>query len=138
MHLLFCYILFLNRHRIDVADFRKGRNQNYLIQYSNCYQKHKRLAMTKIFEFSHHGEKIRSVAIFNFEQSKCSVMVMPYAHKEELGNTIVITRNNRDWISEAPIVEACRLTYLNILNELDLMIFQNEHLNNASAKLRNN
>jgi len=79
--------------------------------------------MTKIFEFSHRGEKIRSVAIFNFESTNCSVMVMPYAHKDELGNTIVITRNNRDWMSEAPIVNEYRLTYLNILNELDLLMF---------------
>jgi hypothetical protein len=79
--------------------------------------------MTKIIEFCHRGEKIRSIAIFNFEQARCSVMVMPYAHKDELGNTIVITRNNRDWISEAPIAQAYRLTYLNILNELDLLIF---------------
>jgi hypothetical protein len=78
--------------------------------------------MTKIIEFNHLGEKIRSVAIFNFEQSKCSVMVMPYAHKEELGNTIVITRNNLDWISEEPIAREFRLTYLNILNELDLLM----------------
>ncbi len=79
--------------------------------------------MTKIFEFNHHGEKIRSVAIFSFEQSKCSVMVMPYAHKEELGSAIVITRDSRDWTSEAPITKQYRLTYLNILNELDILMF---------------
>lgn len=79
--------------------------------------------MTKIFEFNHRGEKIRSIAIFNFEHAKCSVMVMPYAHKEELGNTIVITRSNRDWISEAPVAQQFRLTYLNILNELDILMF---------------
>jgi hypothetical protein len=84
--------------------------------------KAKQCSMTKIFEFNHRGEKIRSVAIFNFEKSKCSVMVMPYAHKEELGNTIVITRNNCDWISEAPIAQQFRLTYLNILNELDILM----------------
>ncbi len=78
--------------------------------------------MTKIFEFNHRGEKIRSIAIFNFEHTQCSVMIMPYAHKEELGTTIVITRNNRNWISEAPIAQQFRLTYLNILNELDLLM----------------
>ena len=80
--------------------------------------------MTKIIEFNHRGEKIRSVAIFSFEPSQCSVMVMPYAHKEELGNTIVITRNNQDWVSEAPIASEFRLTYLNILNELDLLMLK--------------
>ena len=82
--------------------------------------------MTKIIEFRHRGEKIRSIVIFNFEQSKCSVMVMPYAYKEELGNTIVITRYNRDWVSESSIVSAYRLTYLNILNELDLLMIQDD------------
>ena len=86
-------------------------------------------SMTKIFEFNHRGEKIRSVAIFSFEKSKCSVMVMPYAHKEELGNTIMIIRNNRDWISEAPIVREFRLTYLNILNELDHLRIEHENSN---------
>jgi len=79
--------------------------------------------MTKIIEFTHSGEKIRSVAIFNFEQSQCSVMVMPYNHKDELGDTIIITRQNRNWMSDAPIAKHFRLTYLNILNELDLLIF---------------
>ena len=85
--------------------------------------------MTKIIEFSHCGENIRSIAILNFEQSKCSVMVMPYAHKEELGNTIVITRNNHNWMSEASIVKAYRLTYLNILNELDILVIQHDNFN---------
>ncbi|MBV9963297.1 MAG: hypothetical protein JO072_13720 [Parafilimonas sp.] len=87
--------------------------------------------MTKIIEFSHRGETIRSIAIFNFEQSQCSVMVMPYVHKEELGNTIVISRKNRDWISEAPIAREYRITYLNILNELDLVVFQDENLQSS-------
>jgi hypothetical protein len=78
--------------------------------------------MTKIIEFNHRGEKIRSIAIFNFEKSKCSVMVMPYAHKQELGNAIVITRSNSNWSSEASIAREYRLTYLNILNELDLLM----------------
>ena len=78
--------------------------------------------MTKIIEFNHCGEKIRSVAIFNFDQSQCSVMLMPYIHKDELGNVIVITRKDYDWISEAPMARKHRLTYLNILNELDLLI----------------
>jgi hypothetical protein len=91
--------------------------------------------MTKIIEFTHCGETIRSVAIFNFELSKCSVMVMPYEHKEELGNTIVITRNNQDWVSETPIAKTYRLTYLNILNELDLMIIRNQYLDNTSPEL---
>ena len=78
--------------------------------------------MTKIIEFSHCGERIRSIAVFNFEQSQCSVMVMPYVHKDELGNAIVITRKNHNWISESPMVDAFKLTYLNILNELDPMV----------------
>ena len=82
--------------------------------------------MTKIIEFNHRGERIRSIAIFNFEQSQCSVMVMPYVHKDELGNTIVITRKNHNWISESPVAAAYRLTYLNILNELHLMLIQHE------------
>jgi hypothetical protein len=90
--------------------------------------------MTKIIEFNHYGEKIRSIAIFNFEQSNCSVMVMPYVHKEELGNTIVITRNDHDWISETHIAKKYRLTYLNILNELDLMIL-NQYLDSTSPEL---
>jgi len=91
--------------------------------------KQKPFSMTKIFEFNHRGEKIRSVAIFNFEKTKCSVMVMPYAHKEELGKTIVITRDNRNWISEAPIAYNYRLTYLNILNELDHLRIEHENSN---------
>ena len=83
--------------------------------------------MTKIIEFAHCGEKIRSVAIFNFEQSQCSVMVMPYIHKDELGNSIVITRKNRSWESEAPVALNYKLTYLNILNELDLLVIQYEN-----------
>lgn len=106
--------------------FIKTKNQNFLFPhpiFENSLPKAKQCSMTKIFEFSHRGEKIRSVAIFSFEHSKCSVMVMPYAHKEELGNAIVITRDNRDWISEAPIAQQFRLTYLNILNELDILMF---------------
>ena len=83
--------------------------------------------MTKIIEFSHCGELIRSIAVFNFEQSQCSVMVMPYAHKNELGNMIVVTRKNHHWISESPMAAAYRLTYLNLLNELDLMLIQNDN-----------
>ena len=56
-------------------------------------------------------------------------MVMPYAHKEELGKTIVITRDNRNWISEAPIAYNYRLTYLNILNELDHLRIEHENSN---------
>ena len=80
--------------------------------------------MTKIIEFTHRGENIRSVAILNFETSQCSVMVMPYAHKEELGSSIVITRKNHHWQSEAPIVDMYRLTYLDILNQLNLLMGQ--------------
>lgn len=83
--------------------------------------------MTKIIEFTHCGEKIRSVAIFNFEQSLCSVMVMPYIHKDELGNLIVITRKNLSWESEAPVALNYQGTYLNILNELDLLVIQYEN-----------
>jgi hypothetical protein len=83
--------------------------------------------MTKIIEFTHCGETIRSVAIFNFEPSQCSVMVMPYLHKDELGNSIVITRKNRNWESEAPVALKHKLTYLNILNELDLLVIQYEN-----------
>jgi hypothetical protein len=96
----------------------------FYIQLSKkCLPKQKPCYMTKIFEFNHGGEKIRSVAIFNFEKSKCSVMIMPYIHKEELGSAIVITRDSRNWISEAPIAYEYHLTYLNILNELDLLMF---------------
>lgn len=80
--------------------------------------------MTKIIEFNHQGEKIRSIAIFNFEQSQCSVMVMPYAHKDELGNSIVITRKNHNWTSEEPIAQSNKITYLNILSELDSLGIQ--------------
>ena len=83
--------------------------------------------MTKIIEFSHCGERIRSIAVFNFEQSQCSVMVMPYVHKDELGNSIIITRKNHHWISESPIADAYKLTYLNILNELDITVNQHEN-----------
>jgi len=94
--------------------------------------------MTKIIEFNHRGEKIRSVAIFSFEHAECSVMVMPYIHKDELGNTIVITRKDHDWISEAPIAREYRLTYLNILNELDLLVIENDTLKNLlSASILN-
>jgi hypothetical protein len=86
--------------------------------------------MTKIIEFNHRGEKIRSVAIFSFEPSQCSVMVMPYIHKDELGNAIVITRKDHNWISEAPVASEYKLTYLNILNELDLLVIENNHLKN--------
>jgi hypothetical protein len=85
--------------------------------------------MTKIIEFSHCGERIRSIAVFNFEKSQCSVMVMPYIHKDELGNTIVITRENHNWISESPMAAAYRLTYLNILNELDHLRIEYENSN---------
>src|SRR4051794_41104632 len=84
--------------------------------------------MTKIIEFNHCGETIRSVAIFNYEASRYSVMVMPYNHKDELGNMIVITGENHHWVSEASIVKEYRLTYLNILHELDLVVIQNEQL----------
>lgn len=84
--------------------------------------------MTKIIEFSHCGEVIRSVAIFNFDKTQCSVMVMPYAHKEVLGNAIVINRKDHHWVSEAPIVNENRVTYLNILNEINLLVFQNDTL----------
>jgi hypothetical protein len=80
--------------------------------------------MTKIIEFSHCGERIRSIVVFNFEKSQCSVMVLPYIHKDELGNTIVITRKNHKWISESPMAAAYRHTYMNILNELDLMLIE--------------
>ncbi|HEY2726275.1 MAG TPA: hypothetical protein VGI61_03820 [Parafilimonas sp.] len=82
--------------------------------------------MTKIIEFSHCGERIRSIAVFNFEQSQCSVMVMPYVHKDELGNTIIITRKNHRWISESPIADAYKHTYLSILNELYPMVSEHE------------
>ena len=104
---------------------KRLKNQSFYfhIQLSkNACRKQNQCSMTKIFEFNHCGEKIRSIAIFNFEHTKCSVMVMPYAHKEELGNTIVITRSNRNWISEAPIARQFRLTYLNILSELDILM----------------
>lgn len=78
--------------------------------------------MTKIIEFNHSGERIRSIAIFNFEQSQCSVMIMPYAHKDELGNTIVITRRNHNWISESPMADTYKHTYLSILEELDTTV----------------
>lgn len=83
--------------------------------------------MTKIIEFSHCGEKIRSIAIFNFEHPHCSVMVMPYVHKDELGNAIVITRKNHDWETEEPIANVYKVTYLNILNELDPLVIQYEN-----------
>jgi hypothetical protein len=78
--------------------------------------------MTKIIEFSHCGEQIRSVAIISMESSECYVMVMPYAHKDELGNSIVITRKDHHWQSEAPIVDSHKITYLNILNQLNLLV----------------
>ncbi|MEP6683027.1 MAG: hypothetical protein ABJA35_07200 [Parafilimonas sp.] len=83
--------------------------------------------MTKIIEFSHRGERIRSIAVFNFEQSQCSVMVMPYIHKDELGNTIIITRKNHSWISESPMADAYKLTYLSIINELDTTVNEYEN-----------
>ena len=86
--------------------------------------------MTKIIEFNHRGEKIRSVAIFSFEHAQCAVMVMPYIHKDELGNAIVIIRKDHDWISDASIAREYRLTYLNILNELDMLVIENNHLKN--------
>jgi hypothetical protein len=78
--------------------------------------------MTKIIEFSHCGEQIRSVAIISFDESDCSVMVMPYEHKDELGNSIVIKRKDHHWQSEAPIVATHKITYLNILNQLNLLV----------------
>jgi hypothetical protein len=91
--------------------------------------------MTKIIEFSHCGETIRSVAILNFEESKCSVMLMPYSHKDELGTVLVITGENHYWVSEAPIVHEYRVTYMNILNELDLLVIQHQYLNTVSPEL---
>ncbi len=85
--------------------------------------------MTQIIEFKHCGETIRSIAILSFEESDYSAIVMPYAHKEELGNTIVITRSNKNWVSEASVVKAYQLTYLNILNELDMLVIQHENFN---------
>lgn len=83
--------------------------------------------MTKIIEFNHCGERVRSIVIFNFEPSECSVMVMPYAHKDELGNSIVITRKNHHWQSEAPIVSTHRGTYRNILSQLNLLVAANKN-----------
>jgi hypothetical protein len=83
--------------------------------------------MTKIIEFSHCGERIRSIAVFNFEQSQCCVMVMPYVRKNELGNTIIITRKNHSWISESPMADAYKLTYLSIINELDTTVNEYEN-----------
>jgi hypothetical protein len=83
--------------------------------------------MTKIIEFNHCGEQVRSIAIFNFESSECSVMVMPYQHKDELGNSIVITRKNHHWQSEAPIVTAYKVTYRNILSQLNLLVAANKN-----------
>ena len=118
---------------------RKTKASYCHIQYSKtACQKQNQFSMTKIIEFNHRGEKIRSVAIFNFEHAECSVMVMPYIHKDELGNTIVITRKDHDWISEAPIASEYRLTYLNILNELDLLVIENDTLKNLlSASILN-
>ncbi|SFQ37760.1 hypothetical protein [Parafilimonas terrae] len=78
--------------------------------------------MTKIIEFSHCGEQIRSVAIFNFESSGCSVMIMPYEHKDELGNSIVIIHKDHHWQSEAPIATTHKTTYRNILRQLSLLV----------------
>ena len=83
--------------------------------------------MTKIIEFNHCGEQIRSVAIFNFDQAQCSVMVLPYIHKDELGNSIVVTRKNHHWISETPISDTYKPTYLNMLNQLDVMMKECEN-----------
>lgn len=88
--------------------------------------------MTEIIEFTHRGEVVRSVAILSFEHSQCSVIVMPYIHKDELGNTIVITRTNQDWISEESIVSRYRITYLNILYQLDLLMLRYKNLLSGS------
>ena len=125
MILIFKNIIFLNES-VFSNGFKSWETKPcyFHIQLSKkCLPKQKPCSMTKIFEFNHRGEKIRSIAVFNFEKSQCSVMVMPYMHKDELGNTIIITRNNHNWISEAPITAAYRLTYLNILNELDILMF---------------
>ncbi|MBS1747629.1 MAG: hypothetical protein JST21_15815 [Bacteroidetes bacterium] len=78
--------------------------------------------MTKIIEFSHCGEQIRSVAIINLDSSECSVMVMPYEHKDELGNSIVINRKDHHWQSDSSIVDTHKITYLNILNQLNILV----------------
>jgi len=52
---------------------------------------------------------------------------MPYVHKNELGNMIVVTRKNHNWINESPMAAAYRRTYLNLLNELDLMLVQHDN-----------
>ena len=78
--------------------------------------------MTLLLEFKHHHSLVRSVAIFNLEQPQPSVMIMPYSHKNELGNTIIFKQDNQHWVSESFLETQFNSTYLNMVNEIDAVI----------------
>ena len=91
-------------------------------------------AMTKGIKFMHAGQFIDAIAIFNFEKNNCSVMVMPLSCNDEFGESILLVRSGNKWKTESNVQSVSRLTYSQLLNEIDLAINEYQAFHEVDAQ----
>ena len=90
--------------------------------------------MTKGIKFTHAGQLIDAIAIFNFEKHTCSVMVMPLTCNDEFGDSILLIRSCNEWKTGSNLKSVSRLTYSKLLIEIDLAISEYEAFHEVAAQ----
>ena len=90
--------------------------------------------MTKGIRFMHAGQLIDAIAMFTFEKTNCSVMVMPLTCNDELGDSILLIRSGNRWKTESTLRSVSHLTYFMLVNEIDFAISEYEAFHEVAAQ----
>ena len=81
--------------------------------------------MIIIIKFYHKNQQVSANAIFDLKETNTTVIVDLFKCTDELGEQILLIKQDGKWITDSDIVTKFRSTYLNLLNEINWIYHQN-------------
>ena len=79
------------------------------------------LCMTTIIKFQHISKTVTAKIVLTYEEDKKEVSVEFFGCKDELGDKLLIAQIDGKWATDSIIARKFRVTYLDILNEINWM-----------------
>ncbi len=91
--------------------------------------------MNTSIRYYHNSIPIIATASFNFSDQLKAVEIKNSNGIEDLGEKIVLIKENGRWVTDSSISSDHRSTYLNLLNEINWVFSQNDSLRKIASQL---